>query len=132
MRQDADPTRRPPEPDWEAIEASPEFRKLVSVRRRLLNPLLAITALGLAIYTALLLVGGDSFLGDGAIGSFSWGLVLVVLMTFFIFAMAAIYSRISLGTLDPLVEEAKAAALRGQDPSRRERVGVRADEEPSR
>ena len=41
-----------------------------------------------------------------------WGLLLVVLMTMFIFVLAATYSRISLDTLDPMVEETKAAALR--------------------
>jgi uncharacterized membrane protein (DUF485 family) len=115
MSHAADPGPSSPAPDWEAIESSPEFRKLVSTRRRLLNLLLAITALGLTVYTVLLVTAGDGFLGDGVIGSFTWGLLLVVLMTVFIFVLAATYSRISLSTLDPMVEETKAAALRGAD-----------------
>ena len=117
MSQAGDQGRSTATPDWEAIERSPEFRKLVSTRRRLLNLLLAITAIGLALYTALLVTAGDGFLGDGVIGSFTWGLLLVVLMTVFIFVLAAVYSRISLSTLDPMVEETKAAALRAaEDP----------------
>lgn len=115
MRQDADPGHPTAAPDWEALEQSPEFQELVSTRRRLQTPLLAITTLGLAIYTVLLVSAGDGFLGDGFIGSFTWGLLLVVLMTVFIFVMAAIYSRVSLGTLDPLVERTREAALRGRD-----------------
>jgi uncharacterized membrane protein (DUF485 family) len=104
-----------PQVDWEGLEGSPEFRELVATRKRLINPLLLVTAVALAIYTALLIIGGDSFLTDAIVGRFTWGLLLIVVMTFLIFILAAIYSRVSLEKLDPLVERTKAMALRRAD-----------------
>jgi uncharacterized membrane protein (DUF485 family) len=93
------------------LEASPEFRELVAARKRLINPLLAITIVGITVYTVLLLVGGDGFLADAVIGQFTWGLLLIVLMTVLIFVLAYIYSRVSVQKLDPLVERTRAMAL---------------------
>ena len=101
--------------DWEGIEGSPEFRELVSARKRLINPLLVITAVAISIYTVLLLTSGDGFLSDSFIGEFTWGLLLIVLMTALIFVLAAIYSRVSIQKLDPLVERARRAAVEHGD-----------------
>lgn len=125
-----DPPRASAAPDWEALERSPEFRELKSARRRLLGPLLGLTALALAVYTIILITGGDGFLGDRVLG-LTWGIVLVVVMTILIFILSATYSRVSLSTLDPMVERTKAAALRGQG-AHRDRTAPRADEEPIR
>jgi uncharacterized membrane protein (DUF485 family) len=104
--------------DWEGIEGSPEFRELVAARKRLINPLLLITVVAITIYTILLLTTGDGFLSDSFIGEFTWGLLLIVLMTVLIFVLAAIYSRVSIRKLDPLVERAtRAAAEHGDAPS---------------
>ena len=101
--------------DWVAIEDSPEFRELVATRKRLINPLLLITVVGLSVYTALLLTAADGFLSDSVVGRFTWGLLLIVLMTVLIFVLAYIYSRASIRKLDPLVERARQAALSQKD-----------------
>jgi uncharacterized membrane protein (DUF485 family) len=111
MAQDAGQKQRNAQVDWEALEASPEFRELVAARKRLIGPLLAITIVGIAVYTVLLLVGGDGFLAEAVIGQFTWGLLLIVLMTVLIFVLAYIYSRVSVQKLDPLVERTRAMAL---------------------
>ena len=97
--------------DWDGIERSPEFRELVATRRRLIYPLLVVTLVGVSVYTALLLTAADGFLSDPVIGRFTWGLLLIVLMTVLIFVLAYIYSRVSITKLDPLVERARRAAL---------------------
>jgi uncharacterized membrane protein (DUF485 family) len=103
--------------DWEGIEGSPEFRELVAARKRLISPLLVITVVAITIYTILLLTSGDGFLSDSFIGEFTWGLLLIVLMTVLIFVLAAIYSRVSIQKLDPLVERARRAAVGHGDAS---------------
>ena len=111
--------------DWEGIEQSPEFRELVHTRRRLLNLLLALAALALVIYTVLLVTAGDGFLGDGVIGRFTWSMLLLVLMTVAIFSLAAVYSRVSINKLDPLVERTRAAAFSSPGDDGADRSGAR-------
>jgi len=118
MSQDTRATQPGARVDWEGIERSPEFRELVSARRRLITPLLVVTVVAISVYTVLLLTSGDGFLSDSFIGEFTWGLLLIVVMTVLIFVLAAIYSRVSIQKLDPLVERAKHAAIEhGEVPS---------------
>ena len=108
---------RPDAPaDWTAIESSPEFRRLVAARRRLVTALMSVTTLAFVAYLLLLILGGDGFLGDRAIGSFTWGMVLVVAMTVLTFVLTAIYSRASNRELDPLAERVRASVRRERDP----------------
>lgn len=142
MSIDADAHRSSAVPDWEALEGSSEFRELRSARRKVLGPLMAITAGSLAVYTLLLITTGDGALGDRALG-LTWGIWLVVVMTVLIFLMALLYSRASLNTLDPLVERTVALAQRGPatpprnghnrpDGSHDDQTGARAGKESAR
>ena len=110
-------SRRPDSPvDWTAIEDSPEFRRLVAARRRLVTALMGATTLTFAVYLALIILGGDGFLGDSVIGSFTWGMLLVVAMTVLTFVLTAIYGRASNRELDPLAEGVRASARREREP----------------
>lgn|SRR5919205_352126 len=109
-------SRRPDSPvDWTAIEDSPEFRRLVAARRRLVTALMGATTLTFAVYLALIILGGDGFLGDAVIGSFTWGMLLVVAMTVLTFVLTAIYGRVSNRELDPLAERVRASERRERE-----------------
>jgi uncharacterized membrane protein (DUF485 family) len=101
--------------DWTAIEDSPEFRRLVAARRRLVTALMGATTLTFAVYLALIILGGDGFLGDAVIGSFTWGMLLVVAMTVLTFVLTAIYGRVSNRELDPLAERVRASERRERE-----------------
>lgn len=97
--------------DWEAIESSPSFRRLATARRRLVTALMALATAGFVVYVLLLILGGDGFLADGLFGSFTWGMLLVIVMTAFTFVVTVLYSRESNREIDGLVERARADTL---------------------
>ena len=80
------------EHDWKRIAETPEFRALHSSRRRF-------TAVGMAIETTALIVGMALFgfapdaMGEPAIGSITWALLVGTAMVLLTFVMAIAYSR---------------------------------------
>ena len=80
------------EHDWRRIAETPEFRALHSSRRRF-------TAIGMAIETSALIVGMALFgfapdaMGEPAIGSITWALLVGTAMVLLTFVMAIAYSR---------------------------------------
>ena len=79
------------EHDWKRIAGTPEFRALHSSRRRF-------TMIGMAIETAALIVAMALFgfapdaMGEPAIGSITWALLVGAALVVLTFAMALAYS----------------------------------------
>jgi uncharacterized membrane protein (DUF485 family) len=81
----------PEEHDWKRIAETPEFRALHSSRRRF-------TLIGMAIETAALIIGMALFgfapdaMGEPAIGSITWALLVGTVLVVLTFVMALAYS----------------------------------------
>ena len=79
------------EHDWKRIAETPEFRALHSSRRRF-------TMIGMAIETSALIIGMGLFgfapdaMGEPAIGSITWALLVGTVLVVLTFVMALAYS----------------------------------------
>ena len=79
------------EHDWKRIAETPEFRALHSSRRRF-------TMIGMAIETSALIIGMGLFgfapdaMGEPAIGSVTWALLVGTVLVVLTFVMALAYS----------------------------------------
>lgn len=104
------PTGGPPhEPDWEAIEASPEFRELVAKRRRFVVPA---TVGFLTWYLAFILLAGyaDGFMGESLYQGFTVGYAIALTQFFMVWGLSVAYVRYSERELDPLRDAITARA----------------------
>jgi len=95
--------------DWEAVEASPDFRELVASRRRwVLTVGGAAMALGL-LYVVLAGVA-PGLLGTQVIGSISLGFLAGIALIVLAWAVTLLYMRRSDSVWGPLEEKTAAAA----------------------
>ena len=109
-----------PRIDWEAAEASPEFRELVSRRRRFVVPA---TIFFLAWYFGFIILAGyaEDFMGESIYEGFTVGYALALTQFVMTWALGWLYLRKADRDFDPLREKAAARAL--------EQQGLRSDEE---
>ena len=106
----AEGPERHPEIDWERAERSPEFRELVSRRRRFVVPA---TVFFLAWYFGFIILAGyapdfmgSEFLTDGLTVGYVFALTQFVM----VWVLAAWYLRRSDRVFDPLAREAARMA----------------------
>lgn len=99
-----------PRIDWEAAEASPEFRELVARRRRFV---LRATLGFLAWYFGFILLAGyaPDFMGESVYESITVGYVLALTQFVMVWWLAALYLRKSAREFDPLSEIAARRAV---------------------
>src|SRR5215203_2987399 len=95
----------PVQHDWEAIERSPEFRELVSRRRRFVVPA---TIFFLAWYLGFILLAGyaPDFMGESIYEGFTVGYALALTQFVMVWVLAAWYLRKADKEFDPLEEAA--------------------------
>jgi uncharacterized membrane protein (DUF485 family) len=95
----------PVQHDWEAIERSPEFRELVSRRRRFVVPA---TIFFLAWYLGFILLAGyaPDFMGESIYQGFTVGYALALTQFVMVWGLAAWYLRKADREFDPLEEAA--------------------------
>jgi uncharacterized membrane protein (DUF485 family) len=99
-----------PRIDWEAAEASPEFRELVTKRRRFVVPA---TIFFLAWYLGFILLAGyaPDFMGKRIYEGFTVGYALALSQFVMVWGLAALYLRKADKEFDPLAERAAERAL---------------------
>jgi uncharacterized membrane protein (DUF485 family) len=119
--------------DWEAAEASPEFRELVSRRRRFVVPA---TIFFLAWYLGFVLLAGyaPDFMGSSIYEGFTVGYALALTQFLMVWGLGLLYLRKADRVFDPLAERARERALHpAAEPGRRfERSTAAEREEVSR
>lgn len=98
--------------EWEQIERSPEFRELVTRRRRFVLPA---TVFFLTWYIAFVLLAGyaEDFMGKSISGGFTVGYLLALTQFVMVWGLTWLYLRKARRDFDPL-EEAAVAHLRKQ------------------
>jgi uncharacterized membrane protein (DUF485 family) len=116
---DAVPAAPDPRIDWEAIEASPEFRQLIAARRRFVLPA---TLFFLAWYIGFVLLAGyaPDFMGRSVYEGLTVGYCLALTQFVMVFALGLMYLRRSERVYDPLSDRVLARALttgRGRPPA---------------
>jgi len=90
---------------WEKIAESAEFKKLISLKAKIIIPLVVISLL---YYAALpLSVGYLDFMKTKVIGSINLAYLFALSQFFFAWAVAAIYSYGANNKIDPLAEKIK-------------------------
>jgi uncharacterized membrane protein (DUF485 family) len=99
-----------PRIDWEAIEASPEFRQLIAARRRFVLPA---TLFFLAWYIGFVLLAGyaPDFMGRSVYEGLTVGYCLALTQFVMVFALGLMYLRRSERVYDPLSDRVVARAL---------------------
>lgn len=99
-----------PRIDWEAAEASPEFRELVARRRRFVLPA---TIFFLTWYLGFILLAGyaQDFMGESVYKSITVGYVLALTQFVMVWVLAGLYLRKAEREFDPLAERAAQRAL---------------------
>ncbi|WP_353647542.1 DUF485 domain-containing protein [Nakamurella sp. A5-74] len=97
----------PDTPDWEALQASPEFARLRKAVRGFAFPM---TAAFLAWYLLYVLLAdyAHDFMGTKVFGNVNLGFVLGLLQFITTFAIAILYSRYAGRKMDPLADELRA------------------------
>lgn len=104
------PAAPPPvQHDWEAIEASPEFRELVAKRKRFVVPA---TVFFLSWYLGFVLLAGyaEDFMGESIYQGFTIGYGLALTQFVMVWVLSVAYLRYSERHLDPLRERLVARA----------------------
>jgi uncharacterized membrane protein (DUF485 family) len=99
--------------DWEGLEESPDFQRLVAERRRFVLPALAVfVALfgGFLILTAY----ARDFMAKQPIGSFSWAYLFALGLIVMTWTIVWLYLRWSERHLAPLAERIVAADAESQ------------------
>jgi uncharacterized membrane protein (DUF485 family) len=91
----------PVQHDWEAIERSPEFRELVTRRRRFVIPA---TIFFMAWYLGFILLAGyaPDFMGESIYEGFTVGYALALTQFVMVWVLAAWYLRKADREFDPL------------------------------
>ena len=99
-----------PRIDWEAAEASPEFRELVSRRRRFVLPA---TIFFLAWYFGFIILAGyaSDFMGKSIHEGLTVGYVLALTQFLMVWVLGWLYLRKSDKEFDPLAERAAQRAI---------------------
>lgn len=102
----------PPPHDWEAIEASPDFRELVARRKRFVVPA---TVFFLGWYLGFVLLAGyaEDFMGRSVYQGFTVGYGLAMTQFVMVWVLSVAYLRYSERHLDPL--RARIVARSEQD-----------------
>jgi uncharacterized membrane protein (DUF485 family) len=95
----------PVQHDWDAIERSPEFRELVTRRRRFVVPA---TIFFMAWYLGFILLAGyaPDFMGESIYEGFTVGYALALTQFVMVWGLAAWYLRKADREFDPLEEAA--------------------------
>ena len=93
-----------PRIDWEAAEASPEFRELVRRRKRFVVPA---TVFFLSWYLGFILLAGyaPSFMGESIYEGFTVGYLLALTQFVMVWGLAAMYLRKADRVFDPLAAQ---------------------------
>ncbi|BBF99999.1 MULTISPECIES: DUF485 domain-containing protein [Pseudonocardia] len=91
----------PPDPDWAAVQASPDFQEL---RKRLRGFVFPVTAGFLAWYLLYVLLASfaPDFMAIPVLGNINLGLILGLLQFLSTFAITVAYIRFADRKLDPL------------------------------
>ena len=103
-----------PQPvDWDAIERSPEFRELVSRRRRFVLPA---TVFFLTWYLGFILLAGyaEDFMGSSIYQGFTVGYLLALSQFVMMWGLGWWYLRKADSEFDPLEREVVELAERGE------------------
>jgi uncharacterized membrane protein (DUF485 family) len=89
--------------DWQAVERSPEFRELVTRRRRFVVPA---TIFFLAWYLGFIALAGyaPGFMGESVYEGLTVGYCLALTQFVMVFVLGVLYLRRSARTYDPLSE----------------------------
>lgn len=93
-----------PQPDWEAIERSPEFQELVSAKRRFIVPA---TAFFLAWYLGFVALCGyaPDFMAESVYEGLTVGYVLALTQFVMVGVLGVWYLRRAQNVFDPLADE---------------------------
>ena len=99
--------------EWQAIESSPEFQKLVSRRRKFVLPA---TIFFLVYYMAFILLCGyaPDFMGGSVYEGLTVGYCLALTQFVMVFALGILYLRKADEEYDPLAERVVDLATRGE------------------
>jgi uncharacterized membrane protein (DUF485 family) len=92
-----------PTPDWERIERSPEFRELVTARRKFVMPALVVFVVWFGGFLVLTAYARD-FMRKTPIGSLSWAYLLALSLIVMTWLIAWLYLRWSDRELAPLAD----------------------------
>jgi uncharacterized membrane protein (DUF485 family) len=96
--------------DWERAERSPEFRELISAKRRFVVPA---TIFFLAWYLGFILLAGyaTDFMGESVYEGLTVGYCLALTQFVMVFVLGIWYLKKADSTFDPLAERAAQRAL---------------------
>ena len=96
--------------DWEAVERSPEFRKLIATRRRFVLPA---TIFFLAWYIGFILLAGyaPDFMAESVYQGLTVGYCLALTQFVMVAALGLMYLRRAENVYDPLAEKVVRRAL---------------------
>jgi len=89
--------------DWKRVESSPEFKRLVVERRRVVVPSLVAFALVFGTFTALA-AWGRNFMAREFVNGFSVAYAFALGLIVMTWLLAFIYIRVSNRRIDPLAE----------------------------
>jgi uncharacterized membrane protein (DUF485 family) len=97
------------QPDWRAVERSPEFRELVERRTRFLIP---VTVVWLGIFLTYLLLAAlkPEIMGNEVAFGFTLGFVISAVQVFMTWAVTWLYLRRSDRVFEPLERHAAQVA----------------------
>ena len=98
-----------PEINWDAAERSPEFRELITKRRRFVLPA---TIFFLVWYFGFIILAGyaEDFMGESIYEGFTVGYLLALTQFVMVWVLAGWYLRKADGEFDPLEKKAAARA----------------------
>lgn len=119
--------------EWKRIESSPEFKRLVAERRRVVVPSLIVFVLVFGGFTVLAAWGRD-FMAREIVSGFSVAYAFALGVIVMTWLLALIYIRASNSRVDPLAEAVQrlvAAGERPPDPDPQRREGTRPDGRPA-
>jgi uncharacterized membrane protein (DUF485 family) len=99
-----------PEFNWEAAERSPEFRELISKRRKFVVPA---TIFFLAWYFGFIILAGyaEDFMGESIYEGFTVGYLLALTQFIMVWGLGWLYLRASDRSFDPLARRAADRAV---------------------
>ncbi|MEY9214827.1 DUF485 domain-containing protein [Thermobifida halotolerans] len=107
------PVQHGPEPDWEAVQTSPEFQEL---RRRLRVFVFPMTAFFLAWYLLYVVVAAyaSDFMAVKLVGNINIGIVFGLLQFVSTFVITGLYVRYAGSRLDPIADKIRHE-IEGED-----------------
>jgi uncharacterized membrane protein (DUF485 family) len=99
-----------PEIDWIAAERSPEFRELITKRRRFVLPA---TIFFLAWYFGFIILAGyaEDFMGESIYEGFTVGYLLALTQFIMVWGLGLVYLRKADRDFDPLARKAAQTAV---------------------